>query len=231
MNNDNPKNYTSIDLHKINFKQLFKKYVILIIGLFIMSYGVAMSVRSDLGTTPPSCIPYVLSFVFPLSLGTITILFDTLLVIIQILLLRSEFPRIQLLQILVNCIFGYFIDFALATTTWMIPTNYIEQWILCILSCVIIAMGVFLEVNSHALVLAGEGVALAIRAVTHRDFGKIKAGFDSLNVIIAAVLSLILFGTLNGVGLGTIFAGIAVGYMVKIYKEITVKIIDFKNRN
>ena len=83
----------------IDYKQVLNNYSILIIGLFIMSFGVALSVRSNLGTTPISCIPYVLSFKFPLSLGTITILFNTLLIIIQILILRSKFPKIQLLQI------------------------------------------------------------------------------------------------------------------------------------
>lgn len=90
--------YIKLDLYKIDYKQVLNNYSILIIGLFIMSFGVALSVRSNLGTTPISCIPYVLSFKFPLSLGTITILFNTLLIIIQILILRSKFPKIQLLQ-------------------------------------------------------------------------------------------------------------------------------------
>lgn len=226
MNTDNIKKYMNLDLYKVDFKQLFKNYAILIIGLFIMSFGVAISVRSDLGTTPISCIPYVLSFAYPLSLGVITILFNTLLVIIQILILRSKFPRVQLLQILVNCIFGYFIDFALSATAWMIPTNYINQWLLCILSCIVIAVGVFFEVNSHAVVLPGEGVSLAIRSVTNIEFGKLKTGFDTSNVIIGVILSLALFGTFRGVGLGTIFAGIVVGYIVRFYKKIAVKIID-----
>ena len=82
--------YIKLDLYKIDYKQVLNNYSILIIGLFIMSFGVALSVRSNLGTTPISCIPYVLSFKFPLSLGTITILFNTLLIIIQILILRSN---------------------------------------------------------------------------------------------------------------------------------------------
>ena len=127
--------YIKLDLYKIDYKQVLNNYSILIIGLFIMSFGVALSVRSNLGTTPISCIPYVLSFKFPLSLGTITILFNTLFIIIQILILRSKFPKIQLLQIIVNFIFGYFIDFSLYLTINIIPTSYVMQWFICFISC------------------------------------------------------------------------------------------------
>lgn len=44
--------YIKLDLYKIDYKQVLNNYSILIIGLFIMSFGVALSVRSNLGTTP-----------------------------------------------------------------------------------------------------------------------------------------------------------------------------------
>lgn len=212
--------YIKLDLYKIDYKQVLNNYSILIIGLFIMSFGVALSVRSNLGTTPISCIPYVLSFKFPLSLGTITILFNTLLIIIQILILRSKFPKIQLLQIIVNFIFGYFIDFSLYLTINIIPTSYVMQWFICFISCIIITLGVFFEVNSHAIVLPGEGVSLAIHSVTHTDFGKLKTYFDTTNVILGVIMSLIFFGTFKGVGLGTIFAGVVVGCIVRFYRKL-----------
>ncbi|WP_323737038.1 DUF6198 family protein [Methanosphaera sp. ISO3-F5] len=213
-------------ISEINWKETIKNYIILIIGLFIMSFGVALSVISDLGTTPISCIPNVLKYAVPLSLGMITIIFNFLLIIIQVLILKSEFQRKQWMQIVVTIIFGYFIDYALYILTPIEPTNYISQWILCIISCFIIALGVYFEVISNAIVLPGEGVSLAVRHVTHIDFGKLKTGFDTSNVIIGAILSLLLYGTFKGIGLGTIFAGIVVGYIVRGYKQIIGKILE-----
>ena len=191
-----------------------------------MSFGVALSVKSDLGTTPISCIPNVLKYAVPLSLGMITIIFNFLLIIIQVLILKSEFQRKQWMQIVVTIIFGYFIDYTLYILTPIEPTNYISQWILCIISCFIIALGVYFEVISNAIVLPGEGVSLAVRHVTHIDFGKLKTGFDTSNVIIGAILSLLLYGSFKGIGLGTIFAGIVVGYIVRGYKQIIGKILE-----
>jgi uncharacterized membrane protein YczE len=190
-----------------------------------MSFGVSLSVKSNLGTTPISCIPNVISFASTLSLGMITIIFNALLILIQILILRKNFPRVQYLQLLVTVIFGYFIDLTLWILNGLVLTTYIDQWIVCIISCFVIAFGVLLEVKSNAIVLPGEGVSLAIRHVTNIEFGKLKTLFDTSNVVIGAALSLILFGTFKGVGLGTIFAAIAVGYIVRFYKGILDKFI------
>ena len=193
-------------------------YLVLVVGLFIMSFGVALSVISDLGTTPISCIPNVLKYAVPLSLGTITIIFNFILIVIQYVILRGDFDNKQWLQIIVTIIFGYFIDFSLYILNPIIaPKTYLSQWIICIISTFIIAFGVYLEVKSDAIVLPGEGVILAVRYKTKRDFGKIKSIFDSSNVIIGAVLSILLYSSFRGIGLGTIYAGIVVGYIVRGY--------------
>lgn len=204
----------------INWKKILKNYALLIFGLFIMSFGVALSVKSELGTTPISCIPNVLKYAIPLSLGTITIIFNVLLIVTQVIILKNEFQRKQWMQLVVTIIFGYFIDFALYVLTPLEPTDYISQWILCIISCFIIALGVYIEVKSNAIVLPGEGVSLAVRHVSHIEFGKIKTAFDSSNFIIGGLLSLLLYGSFRGIGLGTIFAGIVVGYIVRFYRKI-----------
>ncbi len=216
MKNNNTEPYNN----QIQWEKILKNYAILIIGLFIMSFGVALSVISDLGTTPISCIPNVLKYAVPLSLGTITIIFNFLLILIQVIILKSEFQRKQWMQLVVTIIFGYFIDFALYILEPIKPTNYISQWILCIISCFIIALGVYMEVTSNAIVLPGEGVSLAVRHVTHIEFGKLKTAFDTSNVIIGAILSITLYGSFRGIGLGTIFAGIVVGYIVRGYRQL-----------
>lgn len=212
---NNKSNITSI-----NWNEILKNYAILVFGLFIMSFGVALSVKSELGTTPISCIPNVLKYAIPLSLGTITIIFNVLLIVIQVIILKNEFQRKQWMQLVVTIIFGYFIDFALYVLTPLEPTDYISQWILCIISCFIIALGVYIEVKSNAIVLPGEGVSLAVRHVSHIEFGKIKTAFDSSNFIIGGLLSLLLYGGFRGIGLGTIFAGIVVGYIVRFYRKV-----------
>lgn len=218
-------------MNNIKVKTILRNYIVLIIGLFIMSWGICLSVRCNLGTTPISAIPNVLSFATGISLGTLTIIFNALLLLIQILILRSKFPRIQLFQLVVTTIFGYFIDFALSLTTNLIPQDTTQQVLLCVLGCFVLALGVFFEVNSHAVVLPGEGVSLAICAVSSIKFEKMKVIFDSTNVIISIILSLYYFGGFVGVGIGTILAGILVGYIIRFYKKIALMILGKNEDN
>ncbi len=213
----------NLDISTIKWNEILKNYCILVVGLFIMSFGVALSVKSELGTTPISCIPNVLKYAVPLSLGTITIIFNFLLIVIQVIILKNDFQRRQWMQLVVTIIFGYFIDFALYVLGPLEPTDYISQWIICIVSCFIIALGVYIEVKSNAIVLPGEGVSLAVRHVTNIEFGKLKTAFDSSNIIVGGILSLLLYGGFRGIGLGTIFAGIVVGYLVRFYRKLFEK--------
>ena len=81
------------------------------IGLFVMTIGIALSVKSNLGVSPVSSIPYTMTCVWGIEMGKATILFHIVLVLIQIALLRKNFKPAQLLQILVGVVFGYFTPF------------------------------------------------------------------------------------------------------------------------
>ena len=62
-----------------------KRYLVFLLGLFISSFGVSFITRSNLGTSPISSVPYVLSLNFSCSLGEFTIAFSALLILLQIL--------------------------------------------------------------------------------------------------------------------------------------------------
>ena len=87
-----------------------KRYIIFLIGLFINSLGVSLITKAALGTSPISSIPYVLSLIFPFTLGQFTIYFSVLLVVLQLLILRRKFKVEHLLQIPISIAFGYFIN-------------------------------------------------------------------------------------------------------------------------
>ncbi len=191
----------------------------LIIGLFFVALGVSLSIKANLGTTPISCIPYVLSLAFPLTVGELTILFNALLILLQILLLRHDFEIHQLSQIFVVILFGFFTDFTLFLLNGLNVTTYLSEWILCILSCFVLAFGILLEVKANLIYLAGEGIVLAISYVSHIEFGKIKPCFDTSMVIAGIILSFVFLGGLYGVREGTIFAAIVIGFIVKFYND------------
>ena len=50
------------------------------VGLFLMTIGIAISVKSNLGVSPVSSIPYTMTCVWGIEMGKATILFHTILV-------------------------------------------------------------------------------------------------------------------------------------------------------
>ena len=78
-------------------KNLKVRISVYIFGLFIMAIGAALSVRSNLGVSPVSSIPYTMTCAWGIEMGKATILFHIVLVLLQIVLLRREFQPIQLL--------------------------------------------------------------------------------------------------------------------------------------
>lgn len=197
----------------------------LILGVSIMSLGIALSLKSTLGTPPISCIPAVLSMAFPWTVGEFTIVFNALLVVFQMVLLR-KITISQLAQMLVCILFGYMIDFNLLLIDFIHPGNYISQWILIIIGCLVLAFGLTIEVKSDLTMLPGDGAVVAIAEVLHTDFGKVKPFFDITIVAIGVILALTFLGHLEGVREGTIFAAVSVGFMIQFFVRIFGERID-----
>ena len=185
-------------------KKLIVRYLMLIVGVSIMSLGIALSLKSTLGTPPISCIPAVLAAAFPWTVGQFTIIFNALLVLFQMILLR-KITISQMAQMLVCILFGYMIDFILSLIGFINPTNYISQWILLIISCFVLAFGLVIEVKSDITMLPGDGSVVAIGEVLNRDWGKVKPFFDVTVVIIGVILALIFIGHLEGVREGILY--------------------------
>ena len=183
------------------------------VGLFIMTIGIALSVKSNLGVSPVSSITYTMTCVWGIEMGKATIIFHAALVLIQILLLRKRFKPINLLQVVVGIVFGYFTTFCNYLATFLPSTDNIAMRIvLMLVSTVFIAVGIFFYLPANLIPLAGEGVMQAVSDVTKIEFSKVKMGFDCSMVIISVITCLICIHSLGSVGAGTVIAAFLVGF-------------------
>lgn len=194
---------------------VFKRYLLLLAGLAVMAFGVAFSIKASLGTSPISSVPYVVSLFSPLTVGTATIIMHCVFILLQILILRRKYHLIQLMQLPVAFFFGYLTDFGVWAVQNMECHTYWQQWLICLIGILLVAAGVSLEVKAGVVVLAGEGVVLAICKVLPIKFGYMKVLFDVTLVVIACILSLVFTGHLQGVREGTVAAAIMVGLIAK----------------
>lgn len=205
-----------------------KRYVLFIIGLFINALGVSIITKADLGTSPISAIPYVLSLKFPFTLGQLTVIFSLLLVVLQLIILRKNFKIEHILQIPVSFLFGYFIDMTMVMLSMIVPQNYLHSLICLLLGCLILGFGVYLEVVANVVMLPGESFVRAVSQTWQTEFGTTKVSFDVSMTVIATALSFIFFFTLSGVREGTIIAAILVGSISRLFGRLFNHIKNLK---
>ncbi len=193
-----------------------KRYLIFLVGLFVNSLGVSLITKANLGTSPISSIPYVLSLNFPFTLGNFTIFFSVFLIALQLIILRKNFKLEHILQIPVSIIFGYFIDLTMILFSWVNPEAYIMKIVYLLMGCLILGVGVYMEVLADVVMLPGESFVRAIVLTWKTNFGTTKICFDVSMSVIAAVLSFVFAGRLDGVREGTVIAALLVGFIARL---------------
>ncbi len=209
---------------KVKNENYAVRLVVYLMGLFIMTLGVSMSVKSNLGVSPVSSIPYTITCITGLEMGKATIVFHIVLVVLQILILRSAFQIKNLLQVVVGVVFGYFTTFSNYLFSFL-PTadNMVIRLGMMLVSTVLIAIGIFFYLPSDIVPLAGEGAMKAISDKTNIVFNKVKIGFDISMVVISLIACLTVLRQFGSVGIGTVIAaalvGAVLGVLTKLFGE------------
>ena len=208
-----------------NKKFLTRRYILFLFSVFINAYGISFITKAMLGTSPITSVNYVLSMFTPLTMGQWTIIVNFLFMVIDLILMkRSELKselRVYLLQIPITLCFGTFIDISMTSLSWLNPDGFLQQVVSALVGCVILAMGIALEVKADVAMVAGEYLVRVIARRIHGDFGYIKLGFDITNVVVACVFSLIFLSGIKGVGLGTVAAALLVGPIVHVLTPVS----------
>lgn len=209
-------------------KEIFKRYVLLVISLFFSAFGVAFTKHAELGVSPISSVANVLSCKYTtLSLGIWLIIWNCILIAGQIIILKKDFKIIQLLQIPVSFLFGFFTDLGMKCISFIPAENYFIRLLLVIIGVVILGFGIALSVIANVVMNSGEAFVKAISDKSKRNFGNIKIGFDIGCVILSLILSLIFFkGNIVGTREGTIITAICTGAVVKFFTSLIQKPIN-----
>lgn len=203
----------------------FWQHFLLLLSMFFMTLGVALCVRSNLGSGVISSLPMSFSIageagIVPgLTIGCYTYIMNFILVGAQIAVLRRRFEPIQLFQLLVGFVFGFFLDLNMLLTSYLstyqsLPAQIIAQ----LAGATVLGCAVAIEIRCGSITMPGEGIQVAIARVTGKPFPIVKMMVDTTLVILAVISGYCFFGAWpwTVVGPGTLFAMFYVGYIVKL---------------
>lgn len=200
------------------------QHYMLLISLFLMTLGVALNVRSSMGSSVISSIPLAFSmagadgYVPGMSIGGYTNVMNFILVGLQVAILRRRFEPVQLLQLVIGFLFGMLIDLNMYLTSFLSYDNLISQVLAQFAGCTVMAVGITMEVRCGSVTMPGEGLPIALSLATGMPFAKLKIWVDTALVAGAVVCCYIFWGIWkwNVIGPGTLFAMVYVGYVVKM---------------
>ena len=204
-----------------------------IFGLYMITLGVAFSIKSNLGSAPVSSIPYAMNLIWMIEIGVATFIFHAVLVLIELILLKNDFKKKHFLQVFVGVLFAAFTSLSVALLGF-IPSadSFAIALVMSLLSVFFIALGIFFYVPANIIPLSVEGVTQAIAIVTKRPFHTIKICFDVSVVATALILSYAFLGQFGSVGIGTVIGALFIGTTVKyihlIHERLTGNQVDLK---
>ncbi|MDE5568501.1 MAG: hypothetical protein K2K00_01350 [Muribaculaceae bacterium] len=200
------------------------QHILLLFSMFFMTLGVALCVRSNLGSGVISALPMSFTLAGEAGLvpgwtiGGYTYVMNAILVAAQVLVLRRKFEPIQLFQLLVGFVFGTLLDINMWITSFLSYEAFCSQIIAQLAGATILGCAITVEIRCGSVTMPGEGIQVAIARVTGKPFPIVKIIVDTTLVTLAVISGFVFFGAWpwTVVGVGTLFAMFYVGYVVKL---------------
>lgn len=198
--------------------KLLARLGIYCLGLLILAFGIALAVNSNLGVSPVSSLPYVVSQIAGISLGTCTILVYIGYILLQMLISRKFQPAL-LLQLVFSTIFGWFVDGAKWVLGDFCLPGYFGQLVMLAASILLIGFSLVLYIDVQLAPMPAEGLVGCLSEKLGKPFSSMKTLVDCSSVLLGAVLSLLFLHKLTGIREGTVLTALLVGKMMGLLRK------------
>ena len=204
--------------------KLLARLGIYCLGLLILAFGIALAVNSNLGVSPVSSLPYVVSQIAGISLGTCTIAVYIGYILLQMVISRKFQPAL-LLQLVFSTIFGWFVDGAKFVLGDFCLPGYLGQLVMLAASILLIGFSLVLYIDVQLAPMPAEGLVGCLSEKLGKPFSSMKTFVDCSSVLLGAVLSLLFLHKLTGIREGTILTALLVGKMMGLLRKPVAPLI------
>lgn len=199
--------------------QLAARLGIYCLGLLVLAFGIALSVNCSLGVSPVSSLPFVVSQILGISLGTCTTIVYSVYILLQMVVSRKFQPTLAV-QLVFSTIFGYFVDGAKYVLGDFCLPGYAGKLVMLAASIALIGFSLVLYIDVHIAPMPAEGLVGCLADRLGKPFSKMKTAFDCTSVLVGAVLSLLFLGGLVGIREGTVLTALLAGRMMGQVRKV-----------
>ncbi|WP_418405026.1 DUF6198 family protein [Blautia sp.] len=179
----------------------------------INSLGVVLMLYSGSGISEISSVPYAFSEVFKnISLGTWTYIFQGLLVL-SLMIMRRKFVAPYLFSFVVGFAFSEMLD---VHEMWInvLPTAIGYRVLYFIISYLLLCIGIALSNRCGLPIIPTDLFPRELADITKVQYSRIKISFDVICLAVTALMTCIILGHLDGLGIDTILAAFSMGKVI-----------------
>ena len=200
-------------------KDKIKSYAFFGLGFVVMSFGISMSIRADIGVAPGSSIAYAVSKLTPLSVGWCTSFFHISCILAQLAIKRRHLLKL-VLQFPLVYVFGRLIDLFYGLLESNLPT-LLHRIIFLVIGMLIFSLGIRIIVGADILLLPPDALALTIGGFFSWPMSKCKLASDIVLTAAAILLMLVFSGDIFSViGIGTVICAVATGPIIGLFTKL-----------
>lgn len=196
---------------------MFVRVCIFVLGVAMLSSGIATVTQAHLGTGSVSSLAYVLTLATGISIGTYVFLTNLFFYLVQVAVTRENALKKAAIQLPTTLLFSLCIDLAMPVAGWFTPEAYLGKCLMVVAGTVIIGFGISAMVHARLAILPVEGAVLTIMQRFGGSFGTLRVMADVFLVTCAVIVSFCVFGTLRGVREGTVCAAFLSGFFAKFF--------------
>ena len=195
------------------------RVLIYIIGMLVLSLGITLNTRTNLGVSPLISVAFCVSKLTDVNIGNMTFLWYIVFVAVEIVchirIERYKSIVIDVLQIPLSIVFTRFMNLF---TAWIpdMRGNIVGRLTVLAIAIVLTGMGIVLTLNVRLIPNPGDGIVQALADLFHAKISTVKNVLDTVCAVATIVLGLVFAGEIIGIGIGTVLAVIFVGRVVAV---------------
>ncbi len=196
-----------------------------LLGLAILSLGLILNSKSNLGVSPIVSLAYIFSIISGITLSRATLYQYIIFIVVQMILhtiQKVENLRVKLiedvLQIVVSFIFTAFMS--LYSNYIPLATTVSNKILFLIFGVLFTGIGAAMSLVVRFIPNPGDGITQAISDTIHKKLGTTKNIVDFLCVCFTITISLIYKKEIIGIGLGTVVCVIMTGRVIALFNDL-----------
>ena len=201
-------------------------------ALLLLALGTAMVTYGGFGISMVVAPAYILhlyvsQFLPFFSFGMAEYILQAIILVIMMLILRKV--RVTyFLSFVVAVFYGFILDGAMMIMSH-VPETFVTRIIFYMLGIFVCCAAIALLFNSYLPPEAYEMLVKEVASNFNKPLYAVKRVYDIGSLAASVALSLLLFGELKGIGIGTIVCAVTYGFIIRMFQKIYDKIFLFKD--